>query len=235
MGDLFSKPLNWLFAFVGLLLAAMIFFVVFQPVKVVPRLAYGPAYQLVDQNGAPFTDAMLYGKVVLYGFGYSSDPTGGLDQTIADMRQLQQAAEAEGMGDQVMLVLILFDDQRDTPQQRVALAQEHGLDPERWVLLGGDAPTLKQVIGQGFGVYYERVPLSDLLDDPSAPTEAYGYLQAQRTILVDERNIIRAEYRSPLNLERAMRDVRLIIKEKNSTGAARALNEAAHLFMCYPK
>jgi protein SCO1/2 len=235
MGGFFSKPLNWLFALAGLLLAATTAFVVFKPIRVVPRLAYGPAYQLIDQNGEPFTDAMLYGKVVLYGFGYTNDPTGGLDQTVADMRQFWQMVEAEGLGDQVMMVLILFDDQRDTPEQRVAFADEHDLDLENWVLLGGDAPTLKRVIGQGFGVYYEQVPLADLLDDPSVPAEAYGYLQAQRTILVDERNIIRAEYRSPLNLERALRDVRLIIREKNSTGAARALNEAAHLFMCYPQ
>jgi protein SCO1/2 len=235
MGGFFGKPLNWLFIFAGSLLAATTAFVVFKPVRVVPRIAYGPAYQLIDQNGEPFTDAMLRGQVVLYGFGYISDPTGGLDQTVDDMRRFWQMVEAEGLRDQVTMVLILFDDQRDTPEQRAAFAREHHLDPESWILLGGDAPTLKRVIGQGFGVYYERVPLSDLLGDSAVPAEAYGYLQAQRTILVDERNLIRAEYRSPLDLELAMRDVRLIIREKNSTGAARALNEAAHLFMCYPK
>jgi hypothetical protein len=53
-------------------------------------------------------------------------------------------------------------------------------------------------------------------------------------VLVDDLNVIRAEYRAPLDLERLMRDIRLIIREKDSAGAERALNEAAHLFLCYP-
>ncbi|HEC22056.1 MAG TPA: SCO family protein [Chloroflexi bacterium] len=245
MAQFLSRPLNWLFLALGALVAAMTAFVVFQPVQVIPRLAYGPEYELIDQNGQPFTDRDFQGRIVLYGFGYTSDPTDIIIQTLTDMQDFQRRIKAEEFDTQVALALILFDNQRDTPERRQAFAGEHGLDLSNWVLLSGDAQSLKRVIGQGFGVYYEAVPLADLLESRSewlredvsveVTPDAYGFLQAQRYILVDERNIIRAEYRAPLDVELAMRDIRYIIREKNSKGVSRALNEAAHLFLCYPQ
>lgn len=244
LGGFLKKPVGWLFMALGLLVIAMTAFVVFQPVKVIPRRAYGPEYRLVDQASRIITQETLAGKIVLFGFGYTSDPTDAIDQTLEDMQGLHAATEAEGPDQDVLLALILYDDQRDTVEKRLAFAAEHDLGGDRWLLLGGDSQTLKRVIGQGFGVYYEAVALEDLIVsqpelasvlDASADPEGYGYLQAQRYILVDERNIIRAEYRAPLDLGTALRDVQLVLRERQSTGASRALNEAAHLFMCYPK
>ncbi len=238
MLDWVRKPMTWFLAPVGLLLLATMSFAIFQPVKVVPRIAAGPSYTLTDQTGQPFTDQSYAGKIVLYGFGYTSDPTGVLDQTLADMQQFQAEARAQEPGSEVALALVLFDDQRDTTKRRRRFAAERGLDLSNWALLGGDADSLKRMIGQGLGIYYEQVPLGDApgLEGQSAAQsgEGYGYLQAERYVLVDDLNVIRAEYRSPLDMERLMRDVRLIIREKNSSGAERALNEAAHLFLCYP-
>ncbi len=244
MKDLALKPLNWLFAGLGLLIAAMTAFVVLRPVTVVPRLAAGPEYYLEDQHGQLASQETLAGRVVLFGFGYTYDQTDAINQTIEDMQRFQWAAGDQGYAEEIALALILFDDRRDTVDRRQAFAVQHGLDQNGWLLLGGDALTLKRVIGQGFGVYYEAVPLNDLtaggveaLATASSETvmDDYGYLQAQRYILVDERNIIRAEYRAPLDLDVAMRDLRLIVREKNSTGISRTLNETAHLFLCYPR
>ncbi len=242
MAAFFTKPLGWLFGGLGLLVAAMTAFAVFQPVKVVPRLADAPQMRLTDQRGQPVSNETLAGQIVLFGFGTSYDPTGALDETLAEMEGFRARAEAEGLGEDVRLALILFDDQRDTVERRRQLAAERGLG-DGWLLLGGEADELKRVIGQGFGVYYEAVPLADLLDSqpglaaqldgPPAPGET-AFLQAQRYVLVDERSIIRAEYRAPLNLDLLLRDVRLIARERASTGAGRVVNEAAHLFLCYP-
>jgi len=232
-----SRPASWAAIPLGLLLGMTAAFAIFQPVKVVPRIALGPTFELVDQNGYPFTDQTYTGRVTLYGFGYLSDPTGTLEQTLSDMQAFQSRARAEGLAGETALALILFDERQDTVTARKAFAQEHGLVLENWSLVSGDAQTLKRVIGQGFGVYYEAVPLADLPGGPyeGRGTDDYGYLQAQRYVLVDERNLIRTEYRSPLDLDLILRDVRLILRERDSVGAARALNEAAHLFMCYPR
>lgn len=242
MGDFWRRPLNWIFIIAGLLLAATVGFVVFQPVQVIPRIAYGPEYLLVDQNGEPITEESLAGNIVLFGFGYTSDPTDRLDRTLADMQDFEEAiAEADVEGS-VKLGLILYDDQRDTLERRQAFATERKLGAN-WLLIGGDATALKQTVGQGFGIYFEAVPMSELAQsEPQLAEEGVtfspeevGYVQAERFILIDERNIIRAEYRMPLDIEMAVRDVRYIIREKNSNGAAKALNEAAHLFLCYPQ
>lgn len=211
-------------------------FVVFRPVQVVPRIAKGPDYQLVDQNGEAVGPQELSGSLVLYGFGYTSDLTGGIDQTLADMRAFQ--AQVSSVESPVSLVLILFDDIRDTVEQRQEFAVAHHLDLINWRLLGGSANELKRTIGQGFGIYYEAVPLEKLpvsISLPQPEGNEYGYLQAERYVLVDATNIIRAEYRPPLAIDTAIRDVNLIIREQNSTGAGHTLNEAAHLFLCYPK
>jgi len=242
MGDFWHRPLNWIFIGAGILLVATVVFVVFQPVQVIPRIAYGPDYNLVDQYGQPITEESLAGNIVLFGFGYTSDPTDRLDRTLGDMRAFEQAIASSDLDGGVKFGLILYDDVRDTIERRQSFAAEQDLDTS-WLLIGGDPVALKQTVGQGFGIYYEAIPMADLVENEPQLVEAdlafssddIGYLQAERFVLIDERNIIRAEYRMPLDLEMALRDVRYIIREKNSTGAAKALNEAAHLFLCYPQ
>jgi protein SCO1/2 len=239
MAGFFLRPLKWLLVPVGGLLVATMGFAIFQPVKVVPRIAAGPSYELIDQNGQLITEQSFAGKIVLYGFGYTNDPTGVIDRIIADMGRIQVAAQNLSVDADIALALVLFDNQRDTPERRREFAAERGLDLTNWVLLSGDGEALKQMVGQGFGIYYESVPLeelasAELISISSAASGGYGYLQAERYVLVDDMNTIRAEYHIPLDLERLMRDIRLIIREKNSAGAERALNEAAHLFLCYP-
>jgi len=236
-----SRPVSWLIAATGLMLAGMTAFVVFQPVKVIPRMADGPPYALTDQEGQLVSDRTQAGRLTLFGFGTSGDFTGRLEQTIADFKALEAALAAEGGGSELDLALILYDEARDTREARQTLAQAH--DAGNWLLLGGPDPDVKRVIGQGFGVYYEAVPAADLLvsrpelrerfDAEPAPGEV-AYLQAERYILVDEQNIIRAEYKAPLDIDIAVRDVNMIIRERESTGAERVVNEAAHLFLCYP-
>lgn len=237
MANFFARPLGWVFGLLGLMIGLVAAFAIFKPVQVMPRMAAGPEYTLINQEGSSISERTFAGRITLYGFGYTYDPTGALEQTLSDMQMFQARMDAEELGPEVSLALILFDDERDTPERLHALSAEHQLDLSNWTLLSGDADTLKRTIGQGFGVYYEAVPISDLphIDAQGiASAEGYGYLQAQRYILVDDVNIIRAEYRTPLDLDRALRDIRLIIREKYSTGASRTLNEAAHLFLCYP-
>lgn len=243
MPKLFSSPLGWLFTGLGVLIVAMTAFVVFQPVKVVPRLGEGPDYALVDQQGAPVTPARMEGKFVLLGFGYLHDPTGALEETVADLRRVEAALAGDELAEDVVLALVLFDPARDTLEARQAFAAAQGLTGDQWLVVSGEEASLKRMIGQGFGIYYEPVPMADLiarqpeladrLEGPPAD-EDYGYLQAERLMLVDERNLIRGEYRMPLDVETALRDLRLMDRERNSSGASRAVNEAAHLFLCYP-
>lgn len=236
------RPQNWLLIAAALIVAASIAFVVFQPVKVVPRMYYGPEYALEDQRGQPVTEGVLAGEVVLFGFGYSADHGGTLARTVEDFKKVEQALAAEGDGQDLRLALVMFDAERDTAPVRLDYAEAHNLGAD-WLVLGGEHDAMKRMIGQGFSIYYEALPLSELavsdetiaarLDGAADPAD-YGYIQSERYILVDENNIVRAEYRAPLDVEIVLRDLALMERERNTTGAGRLVNEAAHLFLCYP-
>ena len=123
MNRSWTIPARWLFVPLGLLAGLTTAFVVFRPVQVVPRIAAGPEYQLNDQNGEAVGSKQLAGSIVLYGFGYTYDPTGGIDRTLEDMGAFQEQFSASEFS--IEVVLILFDDVRDTAARRQEFAESH--------------------------------------------------------------------------------------------------------------
>lgn len=233
----FSNRLNWLILGAVVPVLGMLGFVIFQPVKVVPRLSYAPSYALSDENGDRVTDQSLLGEYKLYAVGYTSDPTGLIENNIDEIRHYLETVQSAYPQAEIRPVLLLFDSERDTAERRRTFAAEHDLNPEQWLLLGGDEDMLKKTIGLGFGIYYEAIPIEELPEEDVIRPDAagdYAYLQANSYFLVDGANIIRAEYRPPIDMEIAMRDMELLMREESATGAAKAVNEAAHFFLCYP-
>ncbi len=230
----FSKPLNILYTITGLFFLATAVFAYFKPIKVVQRIAYIDSFALEDNTGTWVSDQNLRGRMILFGFGYINDPTKDLDQTLNDLRTYGQMAASHSPSIEVETALVLFDDQRDTLAERQAFADANGID--HWLILGGDEESLKLLIGYNFGIYYEKLPIEDLLDtvpEQVSPGE-YGYIRTYRYVLLDEDGIIRGEYREPLDMRIAERDFLLMERERQSTGARRVLNEAAHTLNCYP-
>jgi len=75
--------------------------------------AIGGPFQLVDQNGKPFTDADLKGKWHLVFFGYTHCP----DTCPTTLNELALALDRLGAKrDQVGVVFITVDPERDTPE-----------------------------------------------------------------------------------------------------------------------
>lgn len=227
-----SKALQVLLWFIGSLFILTAVFAIARPVKVVPRLADAPEVALEGLDGEPVLPAQLP-VVKLFGFGWTQDPAGSLDQTLEDLTQFVALSQSLDEGQPAMAALLLFDSENDTLEVRRVFAQAHDLDPNHWIVLGGEAEPLKRLIGLGFGIYYERVPMAEIA--AGLPTDVDGFIQEQRYVLVDEAGRLRAEYRAPLNMEIVQRDLELMARERNSSGAMVAVNEAAHLLMCYPR
>jgi protein SCO1/2 len=75
--------------------------------------AIGGPFQLVDQNGRPFTDADLKGKWRLLFFGYTHCP----DVCPTTLNELALAMDRLGdKREQVGIVFITVDPERDTPE-----------------------------------------------------------------------------------------------------------------------
>jgi protein SCO1/2 len=214
-----------LITIIVLLVAAFLWFVIARPVQVMPRQFSAPPFTLVDQNGQPLTNNHLWGTPYLVNFLYTGDEEAApimMDR----MRHLQDRLRQAGLDRGVRLLTISFDSRHDTPSVLHAYGQRFGADEEIWSFATGDAAQLRQVVGKGFRVYYR-----------SEGTDANGQFRYdRRLILVDEQGIVRAQYEEALTDDaRIWRDLGLVIREAGTRGAARVLNEAAHLFLCYPR
>jgi protein SCO1/2 len=143
---------------------------------------------------------------------------------VEGMKTIESVADRiDDAGLPVELVAISFDTERDTPERLAEFAESHGAEPYRWHFVTGDERQLKNVIGAGFGAYYDKADDGTFKFDP-------------QFVLVDGWGIRRAAYRTDdPNPELIERDLGLIASEyANSEGLNRIAYEAAHLFLCYP-
>jgi len=207
---------------IALVLVAGVTYAGLYRLGVLPRLDFAPGWSLTDATGERLTSEDLRGAVVLYTFTYTrAEDT--RRQSMDVMRAVQERLRDENLGDvQVRLVTISFDAEHDTPATLRRTAEGVGADSTRWQFATGDAATLRTVVRDGFGVYYEPQPDGHFAFDP-----VY--------VLVDGWGIVRARYRfgrpAPDDLLRAIRSV--VREVRAAEGAARYAYEAAHLFSCY--
>ena len=216
------------YVLIALPFVAMLAFAVFKPVLVLPRMDLAPGFNFVDQNDAQLTNEDLRGRIVLYNFTYTACAA-PCPETGAVMRAVQDQLPAMNtQGLPVELVTLSFDPEHDSAEQLRTYAARFGAQADRWHLATGDTTLLKYVIGGGFGVYYQATATSD---------DAGAFTFDPAFVLVDGAGIVRAKYRTATpDLAIVQRDIELVAKEAaESTGAARLVYEAAHLFVCYPK
>lgn len=219
----------------GVLVLATLGFALGRPVQVLPRIAPAPSFVLTDQRGQAFSDADLYGHIAIVNFIYTRCTTACPTMT-AQMRLLQERLRVEGLlGNPVILVSMSFDPEHDTPEVLREYAAHFQADPDAWRFLTGDPVNVKAVIGGGFGVYYEKTP-QPAEGQGGHSHDDYAFVHENRFVIVDERGLIRAEYHDlTLDVDRVIRDIRLVLREAASQGATRLAYEAAHLFLCYPR
>ncbi|HLY44292.1 MAG TPA: SCO family protein [Stellaceae bacterium] len=115
--------------------------------------AIGGPFQLVDQNGKPFTDADLKGKWHLVFFGYTHCP----DICPTTLNELSLAFDklTTEQRANVGVVFISVDPERDTPKILKSYLESFGAPV---VGLTGSAAEVKQA-AQDYRVYYAKHPL----------------------------------------------------------------------------
>lgn len=211
------------FALLILPVAAVMAFVIFRPIQVLPRIALAPGYSFTDQDGARVTSEDMRGSLTLYTFSYSRCQADCADPSRYFASIQDDVAQLDTGGIPVRFVTISFDPAVDTPAVLTEYARRLEADPGQWRFITGDPDQLKNVIGNGFRVYYNR--------------EADGtYTFDNSFALVDGWGILRATYRGAPDPAIVQRDIGLILTEAaNSTGVNRFAYEAAHLFLCYPR
>lgn len=109
-----------------------------------------PAVSLEASDRTRFTFETLRGHTIIVDFLYTNCPTlcVGLGDTFARL----QAKLLESRRDDVRLLSIGFDLQRDTPAALAAYGESHGADPRLWTLARVVEPQDLQPLLSSFGV-----------------------------------------------------------------------------------
>jgi len=116
--------------------------------------AIGGQFQLVDQNGKPFSDANLKGKWHLIFFGYTHCP----DACPTALNEMSLALDRLGIKrDEVGVVFITVDPERDTPDVMKSYVQSFDAPI---VALTGSPEAVAQA-AKAYRVFYAKHPRAD--------------------------------------------------------------------------
>ncbi len=214
------------YATFGLLLALTAAFVIYKPIKVLPRVRLAPGFILTNQDGETMNNEQFRGKITLYNFTYTRCQPPKCRQFDTIMKEVQdRMSEVETYGTPVEFVTITFDPEHDTPKVLKAYAEDIGADTSTWHFLTSDDPQqIRRVVGTGFQVYYKERGPGDFEFIPTI-------------IMVDGWGIVRGIYNGRIyvaDADRILNHFNVIASEAAfSKGANKLGYSAAHLFLCY--
>lgn len=168
-----------------------------------PDLGEVSAFSLVDQTGAPFTEAALRGHVSIVSFVFTRCDT---ICPVISMKMERIQGKTFDVAGAVKLVSFSVDPVYDTPERLAEYGKRYHADPERWRFVTGPYDKVYSLIEGPFMTSMMRMP-----DRPSgAPDIRHGgYF-----LLVDPDLHIRGIYDSDVinQLDALMRDARYLAR-----------------------
>jgi protein SCO1/2 len=171
--------------------------------EVLPVLSFVPNFNLVERSGSAISLSDLSGKVWVadFIFTHCAGP--------CPLLSLQMGALQEPLKEleDVRLVSISVDPERDTPEVLEAYSRRYNADPEKWLFLTGEKADIYQLIRKGFQVTVDNTPEDEASDQ---------IMHSLRFALVDRKGQVRAYYTgSDSDLaDRLVPDVKRLLQEK---------------------
>lgn len=153
------------------------------------------SFSLIDQNGNPFTEANLKGKINVVNFMFTT--CRGICPVLSkEMKALSSAFSRYGA---FSLLSISVDPERDTPEQIRAWRKKQEVTDERWSFVTGEREEIRQLLEKQF--------LVGLPDDPN--------IHSDRFMLLDRDNVIHGSYQlsRPETLEALKRDIMELLRK----------------------
>jgi cytochrome oxidase Cu insertion factor (SCO1/SenC/PrrC family) len=166
-------------------------------------LSFVPNFNLVERSGSAISLSDLSGKVWVadFIFTHCAGP--------CPLLSLQMGALQEPLKEleDVRLVSISVDPERDTPEVLEAYSRRYNADPEKWLFLTGEKADVYQLIRKGFQVTVDNTPEDEASDQ---------IMHSLRFALVDRKGQVRAYYTgSDSDLaDRLVPDVKRLLQEK---------------------
>ena len=156
-----------------------------QPTRILPSLGSVPPFELVTQEGKPFSSAALKGKYWIVDLIFTH--CGGTCPVLtANMASMQKAlAKAYD----VELVSISVDPNNDTPEVLADYAKRYNADTKNWTFLTGKVQTIYTIAKDGFKLTVDSV----------SGDEMNPIVHSERFVLVDKTGTIRGFYDGTTN------------------------------------
>jgi protein SCO1/2 len=172
-----------------------------RPPPPLPILGQVPAFHLVDERGAPFTDASMRGHVDVVDFIFTRCPT-SCPKLTARMAELQARLPPDPA---VRLVSFSVDPENDTPDVLSRYAASAHADPARWSFVTGSAEDVQKAVVGGFKVSAAKI---------AKGANDYDVVHGEWFVLIDRLGEIRGYYPTGTDAEFAalVQDVRRIEK-----------------------
>ena len=169
-----------------------------------PVLGQVPGFHLIDQRGAPFTDASMRSHVSVVDFIFTRCPA-SCPRLTARMAELQSRLARDG--DDVRLVSFSVDPENDTPPVLFRYAQDSHADPARWSFVTGNAADVEKAVVGGFKMSAAKI---------AKGANDYDVVHGEWFVLVDRAGNLRGYYPTGTDDEfgTLVRDVERIEKER---------------------
>lgn len=152
-------------------------------------VAHIDRFELIDQNGEPFTHDDLAGTVHIVGFFFTSCPS-ACPALMARMKELEEKMTIqepyEKYGTDLRLLGITVDPETDTPEQLRATMTKFQLDPARWTLLTGDKEAVHALVQGGFK--------TAMGDKQEVSPGVYDIAHTGKLAMLDETGAVRGYY-----------------------------------------
>jgi protein SCO1/2 len=155
-----------------------------RPKPPLPVFSQVPAFQLLDERGAPYTVSSLQGHTTVVDFIFTRCPS-SCPRLTRRMGELQARLAKDGSG--VRLASFSVDPENDTPAVLSQYAAKAGADLDRWTFVTGPVDDVIKTVVQGFKVSAAKV---------ARGAEDYDVTHGDWFVLVDRAGQIRGYYGS---------------------------------------
>lgn len=184
-----------------------------QPARPAPAGSAGPLpvlgsvsnFTLTDSSGEAVTLDNLGGRVWVADFFFTS--CAGICPMMSQ-RMVELQKKLAGV-EEVTLVSISVDPERDTPERLRRYAEHYGADPDRWWFLTGDRGVIYRLSRESFHLGVEEVPEAER--EPGMEE----VMHSSRFVLLDRKGRIRGYYEGEESgmVDRLAADIRRLLKE----------------------
>lgn len=160
-----------------------------------------PAFSFINQDGQPFSDKNLEGKIYVTDFFFTRCP----DICLTMSSELARVHEAMKKYSDVIILSHTVDPEFDSAQVLKAYAQRYGADTNRWIFVTGSKAAIYEQARCGYFIAAKPATSNTTLD----------FIHSDKLVLVDKEKRIRGYYSGTKreDVDRLITEIQVLLSE----------------------